>query len=1505
MSIYRVLLVIGFLLLAFGCSKKDNDSLPLPEPSVEIVALQVTPPTKLLPAGLSSQFNASILMSNNSVLDVTHSPSVLWTSSNPNVASVDTFGVVSALTPGEAVIMASVKNTAGLNIAGSAKLTVTSAIVTALQVTSALNHVPQGLTRGFTATAFLSDGRALDVTHNKEITWSSSNDAIARINNDAIAAGVAPGNVLITAAGTANGQSFFGTATLIVTTAIVTQLQVTPSVSSIPVGLSEQLRAQATLSDGRVIDVTADPALTWSSSAINIASISNREADKGTLTGGIPGSVIVTASGSANGQTFSATAKVTITPAIVTVLQLTPVASSIPVGLSEQLVAQATLSDGRVLDVTLDDALSWSSSNTQVATITSHGAKKGQLTGVTPGTVTITAAGVANGQTFKATVEVTVTNAVVMRLQVNPVVSSVPVGLSEQLLAEAILSDGRVLDVTNDDALSWSIDDPTTATILSSGADKGTLVGVKPGVVTVTAFGDANGQTFTTDVQVTITGAIVTQLQVTPAISTLPAGLSEQMQAQVTLSDGKVVTVTTDEALSWSSSDPQIASILSNGVDKGKVMGVKPGVVTVKALLDANGQIVSSTAQVTITEAVITQLQVSPVISSLPAGLSEQLQAQATLSDGRVINVTTDSALNWSSSDPLIATVLSSGGEIGKVSGISPGRVIITAFINANDQLFTATAQISVTEAIITQLQVTPAISLLPVGLSELLRAQATFSNGEVLDVTADTALSWSSSNSQVATILSHGTEKGKVSGVKTGSVIITAFIDANGQTLTATAQVTITEAVITQLQITPAVSSLPAGLSEFLQAQATFSDGNVLDVTTDSALSWSSSNSLIATILSSGAEKGKVTGVIPGSVTVAALIDANGKTFTATAQVTITPAIVTKLQVTPTVSSLPAGLSEYLLAQATLSDGRAIDVTKDDSLHWSSSQPQIATVLSSGVDKGKVNAVKSGGSIITAFLDVNGQTFSATAQITITEAIITALHIIPAASSLPTGLTEQLQGQATFSDGRVINITTDDAFSWSSSDSQIATMISSGPDKGKVTGITPGVVTITLAGNVNGQVLNTTARVTITNSVVTLLQVIPDISSIPAGLSEPLQAQAIFSDNTVLDVTTDSALSWSSSDPSVATVQNSGVDKGRVTGISPGGVTITAIGNANGKTFIGTADVIVTGALVTGLTITPATITIPVGLSDQLQAHATFTDGRILDVTNEAVLSWSSSDPNIATIVSSGSDKGKVTGITPGVVTITAAGNNNGQTFTATSVITVTDPVLKSIVLSVPNINITEYFGEQVYAQAIYSDGSFHDITNDGIWFGTSDVSVVNGLVTADNFVENNIGSVWVEYGGIKSPDVTYTMVKALTSVVIGRETAYSNVISASTYSRIRFQGSAVVDGIYDAIGGSLLAGGTGGGQSAGDLALYADQMSIANVIFIEGIAGTAWTGSGGVPMLQMLKWREDIDKTVGKFSTGTSTSFSISDSIYGIIVYSSAGNLPRYVSGIRFIYK
>lgn len=191
----------------------------------------------------------------------------------------------------------------------------------------------------------------------------------------------------------------------------------------------------------------------------------------------------------------------------------------------------------------------------------------------------------------------------------------------------------------------------------------------------------------------------------------------------------------------------------------------------------------------------------------------------------------------------------------------------------------------------------------------------------------------------------------------------------------------------ISQLQVTPAESRLPAELQEQLFIKAIMDDGSMTDITGDALVKWSSSDESVATVDGTGL----VTGVGAGSATIKATRADNDKVVEANVQLQVTDAFVTGLTISPTTaSSMPPTASQPLVttkfvASATLSDSSVLDLTNNPALSWSSSDVAVATVNSSADSKGLATAVEVGTTIITVVGMLNGQNFAATADLTVT----------------------------------------------------------------------------------------------------------------------------------------------------------------------------------------------------------------------------------------------------------------------------------------------------------------------------------------------------------------------------------------------------------------------------------------------------------------------------------------------------------------------------------------
>ncbi|MBV7436889.1 Ig-like domain-containing protein [Aeromonas sp. sif2416] len=719
-----------------------------------MVSLQITPPQGRIPVALTQQYMAQAVLSDGKVQDVTALGDVQWRSSDSAIATITSAGLATGVAPGLVTITASGVGANGAPVEAKAQLEVSSAQATGLQVTPAAARVAAGLNQQFTAILQLSDGTTLDVT--RDLNWVS-NDAGTATVAQGLASGVGAGMASLSASGLFQGKTVSGAAELTVSDATVTALQVTPAMSTTAVGLAQPLVATAVLSDGTSQLVTEF--VSWSSGDTATATVSNEQDRWGQARGLSVGSVAIMASGYFNGQDLSGSAQLKVNSATVTGLQLTPPRLRAPIGLPQQYSATAMLSDGSsqpVLDV------SWHSSEPALATISTTGL----ATGAHAGTATLNASTLVNGQPFSGSAQLTVTDATVTALQVTPARGSVPIGLAQQYDATALMSDGTSLPMT--DSASW-VSDPLVATV-----DKGLASGVSVGSTDITATAVVNGVQVSNQAPLTVTGAEVTSLEVSPGIEAVPVGLSKAFTVRALMSDGTSQVLTVNSNISWSSDDSGIATVDGSS---GVATGVNIGPTYISAAGSINGLFLSDSASLEVGDAVVMGVAVTPDPATVPAGLSVQLSATTQLSDNSTQDIT--STASWGSDDIGVATVIG-----GLTTGVSVGGANITATDSASGQ--SGSAALNVTGAVMTELTVTPESAAVVVGQSKQFNASATLSDGSSQDVTS--LVSWSSDDLAIASV---GSNTGLATGVAGGISTITAMaLDGTG--LSDTAELTV-----------------------------------------------------------------------------------------------------------------------------------------------------------------------------------------------------------------------------------------------------------------------------------------------------------------------------------------------------------------------------------------------------------------------------------------------------------------------------------------------------------------------------------------------------------------------------------------------------------------------------------------------------------------------------------------------------------------------------------------
>ena len=241
-----------------ACAGSVCGSTTLAVGSPALVSIAVTPANGTVPAGFSIQLDAMGTYSDGSTQDLTSS--VTWTSSAPNVASINSAGLASGLIVGSTTITA-----ASGTVQGTTTLTVGSAILVSIAVTPANASIAAGTTQQFTATGTYSDSSTQNLT--SIATWSSSAAGVATISAGGLATGVSAGSSSITA----TVGSITASTTLTVTAPTLVSIAVTPANPSIAVGSTQQFTATGTYSDSSTQNLTSTA--TWSSSASGVATI--------------------------------------------------------------------------------------------------------------------------------------------------------------------------------------------------------------------------------------------------------------------------------------------------------------------------------------------------------------------------------------------------------------------------------------------------------------------------------------------------------------------------------------------------------------------------------------------------------------------------------------------------------------------------------------------------------------------------------------------------------------------------------------------------------------------------------------------------------------------------------------------------------------------------------------------------------------------------------------------------------------------------------------------------------------------------------------------------------------------------------------------------------------------------------------------------------------------------------------------------------------------------------
>ena len=815
-------------------------------------------------------------------------------------------------------------------------------------------------------------------------------------------------------------------------------------------------------------------------------------------------------------------------------------------GASNLYIADTTQLSATVSPSGASQAVSWSSSNTGVATVDGFGV----VTGVATGTVTITARSATHNNIYD-THEITVTRPSPVSVTVN---GPNAVALGQTANFTAVVSPAGAIQT-----VTWTSSNTSLATINSAG--QLTANASATGEVTITARSTVDTSIYGTKV-VSISNEIIS--------------ISGESTAEVGFSNSYIVSSLTGNSYTynWSISDSTIATIDS----LGRLVPIRPGIVTITATAVENG--LYDTIQVTISQNKFFKLETfesnvwqTYTINAGSGTASSNSDLNYVKFGNKSLKVTYD-LTNATGTDGIY---IGNYTDNTAFFGLAPGATgfgfwcygdgkgaNLRTQLNINGGVVWGTPNPTVVNWIgwkyvemifdetITTSQITAAIRILTINGLPKVSGTLYFDNFSIIynnvpsgstDVSSVTIgatsntidygttrqlttnvlpssgaindVQWYSSNNNVITV----TPQGLISAVGYGVATVYCVSSVNTNRLDSKT-FTVPGGIPTSISVFGA-SSLVKGGNTTLTATA-------LPSSASQEVNWSSSNTSIATV----DQTGKVTGVNVGNVTITAksVLDAN---VYGTKEIEIVYASPVSVSIT---GPSQVDKNSTITLSASVSPSNA-----NQAVVWSSANNSIATVNQLGQVAGVLGGIVN----ITAASASDGNIVG-THSVTVIDTTMSPNSIsITGANSLEIG------NSTNFTASALPSYTCQDV-NWSSSNSSIAIVDANG----KVTGVTTGFATITATSTLNGAVYDSKQIEIVTVAVTSVT--ISGNTSMTINNTLQLSVEVLPTD------ATNSNVNWQSSNPLIASVSSNGL----VSAVGVGSVTITATSVSNPDKF-------------------------------------------------------------------------------------------------------------------------------------------------------------------------------------------------------------------------------------------------------------------------------------------------------------------------------------------------
>ena len=840
--------------------------------------------------GETVQLTATVMPEN------TTDKTVTWASENENIATVDENGLVTAVGVGECDVTATCQV-----VSATCHITVKPILPQSITLSSESESIFIGETVQLTATVLPEN------TTDKTVTWTSSDESIATVDENGLVTAVALGECDITA--TCQGVS----ATCHITVKPILPQSITLNNESESLHIGETVQLTATV----LPENTTDKTVTWTSSDESIATVD----ENGLVTAVALGKCDITASC----QGLSATCHITVKPVLPQSITLNSESESLHIGETVQLTATV------LPENTTNKTVTWASNNENIATVDENGL----VTAVALGECDIT----ATCQGVSATCHITVKPILPQSIILSSEYESIFIGETLQLTATVLPEN------TTDKTVTWTSSDETIATVDQNGL----VTTVDLGECDITATCQGVSATCQIEVEPLLGGTVI----ISTDSAMVKEGDSIQLSVNIqpaNIAGGNVTWISTNEniaqvdesglVMTKTAGDCDIIATYFNVYDTAHITVIDPADISITIDTPDFSSCLANTSSISVTT--------YPIPTELKATSSDTTVAVVRVEDNIVkiqgksigyTDVVIGSQDGISLSDTCQVCIFTTVGDADANGKTTVGD--ITALIDhllggkPYEYLYDINGDGAVAiddvaclvDLLLNEDSMEPLIAPKSIEL-EVTEIDLSLGSSYTLNATVlpaglyNTTIEWSSSNTKVAQV-----ENGILTATGTGS----CDIIARCYNVESVCHVKVTE--IKPESVTLNITSGRLQVGETLTLTATVYPSNVANPT----ITWSSTNTAVAIV-----KNGNVTAVAPGECDIIATCQDKQ------AVCHIEVYEVTPESVTLNITSGRLQVGETLTLTATVLPSNVTNPT----VTWSSTNTAIATVRN-----GKVTA--------------------------------------------------------------------------------------------------------------------------------------------------------------------------------------------------------------------------------------------------------------------------------------------------------------------------------------------------------------------------------------------------------------------------------------------------------------------------------------------------------------------------------------------------------------------